>query len=234
MMRCLEVRHSLNTEPANKAAEIVNHLKRCPECSQYVAQVDQFESKLANTLKVDVPEGLAYRILLTQNITSQRANKMARRRFYGIAASVMFTLTLVAGLIYFNQPYSLDQVALLHVKNEQYHLNDRDNVQLAALNRILSPLNLKLSNSIGTINYAGACKIRNNRGGHIVLQGKNAPITLLLMPGEYVAQKETVKGDKFKGIILPIENGSIALIGEDEKELEPLLNKITQSLRVIS
>ena len=232
-MRCLEVRHSLNTEPTNKTSEIVEHLKRCSECNQYARQVDQFESKLTDSFKVDVPDGLAYRILLTQNITTHRANKVARRRFYGIAASVLITSSLVSGLIYYNQPYSLEQVALSHVEAEQYHLNDKNNVQLAALNIILNPLNIKLNESIGTINYAGTCKIRNNRGGHVVLQGKKAPVTLLLMPGEYVAQKETLTDEKFKGVILPIENGSIALIGEDEKDLEPLLIKIKQSLRVI-
>jgi len=232
-MRCLEVHHSLNTEPSKKTEEVLNHLKICPECKRYARQLDQFEHNLSNQLRIVAPEGLAYRILLNQNLKTHQHNQQTRRRWYGIAASIALTLTLVSGVLYFNQPDSLDQIALLHVKNEQHHLTDKNNIQLTALNHILNPLRIKLDQSIGTINYAGTCQIGSHRGGHIVIQGETAPITLLLMPGEHIPHKEKVKGENYKGIIFPVETGSIALIGEGDTDLEPLLNKIKMSLRAI-
>lgn len=232
-MKCLEVCHSLTSVPAHRTAEIEIHIKGCSACAEYTHQIDQFEKSLANALHVDVPEGLAYRILLAKNINVHRDRKQARLRLYGIAASVLLTISLVSGLIFLNHPYSLDQVALQHVQDELHHLDDKNNVSLAMLNNVLSPFNIRLNNAIGTINYAGTCKIRNNRGVHIVLQGKTAPVTLLIMPGEYVTQRQHIKSKQFQGVIVPIENGSIALIGRANSEIDVVEKNLQLSLQLI-
>ena len=232
-MNCLDVRRHLDSDPANKTDALASHLSSCAACSEYAQHIEKSEKKLLSALTTDVPDGLAYRILLAKDIHVQQKNKQSRLRLYSIAASLLLTVGLVSTLLFVNHPYSLQQVALQHIQDELRHLSDRKNVQLSTLNNVLSPFSVKFNNMIGTINYAGACNIRNNRGVHIVLQGKTEPVTLLIMPGEYVKQRQHINGKQFKGVIVPVKNGSIALIGRSASEIDTLEKTLQRSLQFI-
>jgi hypothetical protein len=65
---------------------------------------------------------------------------------------------------------------------------------------------------------------------HLVIQGEKGPITLLLMPDEMVDGASTFMGEGVDGIILPVGNGSIAIIGEREENLAEIEQKVMDSV----
>lgn len=232
-MNCLDVHRILSTDSSHNKLELEAHLATCSSCAKFAVEIQQFEAVLNETLHVDVPDGLADRIILSKSMEAKQDKRQRRKSYFAIAASLFLTVNLVGGLLYINTPYALDQVALRHVADEAHHLYENNNIQLAQVNNILRTLNVRLDKNIGKATYAGLCPIRKYRGGHIVMQGKKAPVTLLLMPGEYVSRQERMNNAEFNGVILPIENGSVAIISKDKMDLEHYTRAVKQSLHVI-
>ena len=65
---------------------------------------------------------------------------------------------------------------------------------------------------------------------HLVIQGQYGPVTILLMPEEEVAEATPLDGVNVKGVILPVGNGSIAIIGAREELLEPIQKNVVNSV----
>ena len=81
----------------------------------------------------------------------------------------------------------------------------------------------------GCIPVAESCSI-NGRTVHLVIQGARGPITILLMPEEPLAQASTFEGVNIKGILLPVGNGSIAIIGDREEQLDQVKENVLDSV----
>ena len=73
---------------------------------------------------------------------------------------------------------------------------------------------------LGLITYAQLCTINGKDVPHLVIQGEHGPITILLMPEEKVAEATPIDGENIQGVILPVGDGSIAIVGAREEKLE--------------
>ena len=80
------------------------------------------------------------------------------------------------------------------------------------------------------ITYANPCVINGKRVPHLVMQGQHGPVTILLMPEEKVDEATPLDGNAVHGVILPVGNGSIAIIGPREESLEPIQENVRASL----
>ncbi|MFV2061047.1 MAG: DUF3379 family protein, partial [Gammaproteobacteria bacterium] len=212
-INCIDVCRQLRSDSNSNNPAIINHLDGCDACRAYAENQNKLTHSLQQAIDIDVPEGLASRILLQQSINEKKHSGSRRNRLYATAASVLLSVGLVSGYLVLNKPVSLETVALNHVKDELRHLNDRNDVQLVKVNELLKPYNMKLNKSLGDINYAGSCTIKNSKGVHIIVQTETGPVTILLMPGEYVKNRKRVDDTVFSGAVVPIENGSFAIIG---------------------
>ena len=233
-MNCLDVRRLLLADPGSEDRDVHVHVRNCPDCAGFLQGLSAFESDLQQAAKLEVPEGLASRIIFKQqSIALQNYN---RRRTLTMVASLMFGLMVLTYHFIAYDPFgikqdSLDQIALQHVKGELHHLEDRYNLSVHQLNSVLKNHGSKLTALPGrTINYAGSCPIRKNNGVHVVVNGARGPITVLFMTGEFVTQRSELKDQHFKGVIIPTRHGSMAIIGEDPKEIEQLELDLTAHL----
>jgi hypothetical protein len=64
-----------------------------------------------------------------------------------------------------------------------------------------------------------------------VIQGEHGPITILLMPDEKIAESQTLQGVSVRGVILPVGNGSIAIIGAREEQLDRVQQNVLDSVK---
>lgn len=236
-MNCIDVHRKLITEPNNRDDAVNAHLSECSACANFAESVKQFDRSIHNATSINVPDGLAERILLKQSFKQQHRLRANRFKFYAIAASVI--LIFGVSFNFNNSPWqkeSLEDATINHVANEAKHLSEENNVQLAKLNNMLQPFNIKLNNTIGQVNYAGTCPIRNLRGVHIILRAGNETATLLVMPGEYISKRTSRTKGNFKTTIVPTKNGSIAIVTPRnskaglEKSIE---NKLNQAIQYI-
>ena len=65
---------------------------------------------------------------------------------------------------------------------------------------------------------------------HLVIQGQYGPVTILLMPEEPVASAVSLDGENVHGAILPVGDGSIAIIGVREEPLEQIEESVLKSV----
>ena len=65
---------------------------------------------------------------------------------------------------------------------------------------------------------------------HLVIQGEKGPVTLLLMPDEKIDMAELIEGDNVNGVILPVGDGSIAIIGERDEDLALIEERVIDSV----
>ena len=80
------------------------------------------------------------------------------------------------------------------------------------------------------ITYAQPCVINGNSVPHLVIQGQYGPVTILLMPDEEVAEATPIDGENVKGVILPVGDGSIAIVGDRDEPLEPIKENVLTSV----
>jgi hypothetical protein len=163
----------------------------------------------------------------------------ARRRFPGVARyAIAATVVLAAflGFRIFNAPEypSLADEIIAHLDHEPYSLRVTDEpVSDRRLTRIVPASVATMNHDAGLITYAQSCVINGKRVPHLVIQGKNGPVTILLMPDEEVNAAVELEGESINGVILPVGKGSIAIIGEEQENLgliqENVLNSVSWS-----
>jgi hypothetical protein len=126
---------------------------------------------------------------------------------------------------------TLQEQVLAHVDHEPLALlpstkpvSDRQ-LRSAVPNDVAS-----ISHDAGLITYAQSCSINGKDVPHLVIQGARGPITILLMPHEKLAEATTLDGVNIKGIILPVGDGSIAIIGDREEQLDQVKKNVLDSV----
>ena len=235
-MNCLDFRRVISTEPTNQTPDMLRHMHECSACMAFAQRQQQFEARLSDVLKIEAPEGLASRILLSQGLGTRRRQSIVRNNWLALAASVLLTIGLVGGMLFVNYPYSLQRVALAHVNHvdmESPHMQVKQDVSLSKLNNLLEPYNMAFTQQIGQVNFAGICLMRRSSGVHLVVKGAKGPVTILMMPGEYVGERKTMRDRRLEGVLIPTDNGSIAIIGEVGEMLEQYEGRIDSALNYI-
>jgi len=56
-------------------------------------------------------------------------------------------------------------------------------------------------------------------------------VTILLMPEEMVDMPVRLEGKSIEGVILPVGNGSIAIIGERGEQIDELKTRVTETVK---
>jgi hypothetical protein len=159
-----------------------------------------------------------------------------RRRLPGVARYAIAATVVIAAFLsfrIFNTPVypSLADEIIAHLDHEPYSLRVTDEpVSDRRLNRIVPASVATMNHDAGLITYAQSCVINGNRIPHLVLQGKNGPVTILLMPDEEVDAAVELEGESINGVILPVGKGSIAIIGEEDENLSPIQENLLNSV----
>lgn len=231
-MQCLEVRRQLTAEPGSRDPALLAHLAGCSSCAAFARQQQAFEARLAAAVDLPVPEGLSARILLNQ---STRLRRRQRYRFgLGIAAGVLLVTGLAGMLLLPRHPAPLEQTVLQHVHDELDHLAGQHAVSPVQLRQLLAAHGVRLENGLGPVRYAGACRIRESEGVHLVVDVNDKPVTVLLMPDESLAERRTFRDERFSGVALPVTNGSMAIIGDDPVAVQQVEQRLREALHFLS
>ena len=96
---------------------------------------------------------------------------------------------------------------------------------------VVRPAIATLDRNLGLISYAMSCKINGREVPHLVVQGERGPITILLMPHEMIDMPIRLDGQSIEGVILPVGEGSIAIIGERGESIDQIRTRITENVK---
>ncbi|MGI9249493.1 MAG: DUF3379 family protein [Woeseiaceae bacterium] len=198
-------------------------------------QYQALDLKIAKALQIDVPE--LEMPELPEIDTAKVASLPARRRsmkpvWFAIAATVVLATSITLRTSGVFQSYdSLAEEVLAHLDHEPAALRVTDvAVSDRKLVRAVPASLAEFDRNESLITYARICVINGKDVPHLVIQGQHGPVTILLMPEEEVAEAAPLDGDNVKGVILPVGNGSIAIIGDREELLEPIQKNVVNSV----
>jgi len=221
-MNCLEFRR-LALQDINALPDQAQlHRDECESCQSYAHELMDFNASLKQSMHVDVPEGLADRILLQQSFGLARSKrKQSRLKLTALAASIVLGLTLSLRLILPGSS-GLEQAVLSHVHEEIAHLYENRQVSAEKVGELLASLDTQVVSAIDNVRYAGTCPVGKTTGAHLVLKGQSGPVTVLYLPEEPIGQEKVFGDSSFQGILTPGKRGSIAVIGGSHTSMEEL------------
>ena len=195
-----------------------------------------FELKIRRALEIDVPE-----LVLPElpAIETDKVVSLADRRrvstptWFAVAATVL--LAAFIGVRFAdNSGVANDSLAdqvLAHVSHEPSALRVTDQaVSDERLYKVVPANIAEMDHSAGLITFANTCPINGHDVPHLVIQGEHGPITILLMPNENVGAAVTLNNTDSHGVILPVGDGSIAIVGARDENLENVRKQVLQSV----
>lgn len=232
-MNCAEYRQAIAADPAFDGG--AGHLASCSECQAFRSEMQSLDADIAKALKITVPELRVPELppIDRDNVVTLSAQRsLARPAWYALAASVMLAAVIGVRMFGFGVTYdSLADEVLAHLDHEPAALRvTSEPVSDARLARVVPANVAQMDHSAGLISYAQTCTINGKKIPHLVIQGEQGPVTILLMPEEEIADAVSLDGENVHGVILPVGTGSIAIIGAREEKLEHIEKSVVNSV----
>ena len=198
-------------------------------------KLEALDLKIARALQIDVPELRMPELpdLAETNTTSLPVRKrLMTPVWFAIAATVVLATSITLRTSSLFQSYdSLAEEVLAHLDHEPGALRITDvAVTDSRLLRAVPASIAVFDRETSLITYAQPCVINGHDVPHLVIQGQHGPVTILLMPEENVTEVKSLDGENVKGVILPVGNGSIAIIGDRDELLEPIEKNVVNSV----
>ena len=237
-MNCEDFKKAIAAEPQATFEGGAEHVAACESCTAFMAEMQALDARIAGALAIDVPELRLPDLPDIEednvvNMPFQRKGRKSMPLWIGMAAS--FALAAVIGIqLIGTDPageYSLSEEILAHLDHEPGALR-ATNVAVSEdrLSRVVNPSVGTMDRDVGLVTYAQSCIINGKTVPHLVIQGEKGPVTLLLMPDEMVDGAITLDGEGVNGVILPVGNGSVAIIGERDEALGQIEQRVIDSV----
>ena len=234
MMNCDEFKQAIAADPS-AAFEGADHAAGCQDCAAFQAEMQAFDARIARALAFDVPELKMPELppIEDDNVVSLPVGRKSRAPTW-LAIAASFALAAVIGTQFLSGPVVYESLAaeiLAHLDHEPNALKITDKaVSDDRFSRVVNASVGTMDRNVGLISYAQSCVINGKTVPHLVMQGEHGPITLLLMPDEMVDMAQRIDGEGINGVILPVGEGSIAIIGEREENLTQIEQRVVDSV----
>ena len=232
-MNCEEYRQALTADPA--WTDEAGHAATCADCQAFTRKVQSLNLDIARAMQIDVPT-LAMPDL--PDIDAANVTTLPSRRrswaplWFAVAATVVLAASIslrMSGL--FVTYDTLADEVLAHLDHEPVSLRVTDvPVSDERLQRALPATVALFDRDRALVTYANPCVINGHRVPHLVIQGQHGPVTILLMPEERLADAIPLEGESVHGMIVPVGNGSIAIIANRDEPLDPLRRNVVESI----
>lgn len=234
-MKCNAYKEAIAADPAG-AFDGAGHADACASCAAYRAEIQALDRRIAKALAIDIPEWNMPELPAVGDDTVVSLPVRARSKapaWIAIAASL--ALAAVIGVRMLGQPgggyESLEAEILAHIDHEPGALRVTDvAVSDARFSNVVNASVGTMNREVGLISYAQSCVINGKTVPHLVIQGENGPITLLLMPDEMIDVARTFMGERVNGVLIPHGGGTIAIIGENERDLVQIEKRVVDSV----
>jgi len=238
-MNCEEYKEAIAADPSESFDGGPLHSAECSSCSALKAEMRALDVKIAAALEIEVPELTMPELPAISDkgkvvdLSTRRPVRWTTPAWFGLAASVV--LATVIGVRFVNTDVdhgTLAQQVVAHLDYEPKALTVTDKaVSDERLYSVVRPAIATLDRDFGLISYAMSCEINGREVPHLVIQGEKGPVTILLMPHEMIDMPIQLDGQSIKGVILPVGDGSIAIIGERGEAIDQVKSKVLDNVK---
>ncbi len=230
-MNCLEFRRIWSTEPGRKDPELAEHMAACGACSAFAVETESFDQLLVEALSLPVPESLRHFSLDSPAPHAATPRRAFPARRWALAASVVAAFLVSFGVWRMASPPDLGGELVAHILHEPASLHPAANpVEPGEIEGVLRRTGARFDAPIGSVSYIKTCPFRNKLVAHVVIEGSTGPVTLLLLPDVHVDAATPIDEEGFKGTIVPVGKGSVAIIGGDAEPLAPVEETVSRAV----
>ena len=230
-MNFSEFKKLIGADPLNRDSETLRARKSAPEFETAAAEAEAFEEKLQSALSIQPPADLLSSI---QAISQQPAK---RRSWIPLAMAASLLITVGAVTIVWKQSHQWESVEAYvadHYSHDGSKLVARatDIVAQKDIDKIMAMLGATADEQLsGRIKFIKFCPTPEGRGAHMVVSTDQGPMTIIFMPETQVADGEMLEFDQMHAMLVNLEHGSAAIIGEQGQAVENLQAMVRESLK---
>jgi hypothetical protein len=219
-VNCLEFRRALGADPTHASAESLAHRAACAACEKYAQDMLLLNGLIKRALEIPVPKASAF-------VAPQPA-----RQWYAMAASVLLMFGIIGAIAWFAYPReSLAREVVAHMRNELPSMTVTDRrVADNLLDGVLRAQGMRLARPMDDVSYLQSCAFRGGIVPHLVVQTERGPVTVLLLPKERIPAIQQFSDGPYRGMLVPLEHGGLAVISQDASVLETVTTKVRASI----
>jgi hypothetical protein len=251
-----EARELMGADPDDASAELLAHLKTCPECQAYREEMLALNAKLKRALELDwqkvqrtappggppmptpkptAPPAAANRATGTVTALQRKPRapvaKHKRPRLFAFAASIAAALVVGGTLWLSRPPESLAAEIVTHVEGEPNSWHETQPVPAEKLDAVLHKSGVKLGTGMEPVVYASSCWFRGHFVPHVVVTTKHGPVTVMILLHEQVNAPQRFNEDGYAGMLVPARTGSVAVLSRTPMDLEQSAADVVHALQ---
>jgi len=230
-MNFSEFKKLIGADPRNKDPETLRARHSAPEFEAAAAEAEAFEDKLQAALRIQPPPDLLSQI---KDISRQPDRQ---RSWIPLAMAASFLILVGAAGLAWKQSHQWDSVESYvadHYSHDGTAVIERakDGISDQDISKILARLDATADKALsGTIMFIKFCPTPDGRGAHMVVSTDQGPMTIIYMPNTQVNDGEMVKFDQMHALLVNLEHGSAAIIGNQSQNVESLAFVVKDSLK---
>ncbi|WP_372870700.1 DUF3379 domain-containing protein [Shewanella sp.] len=229
----LEFRRRAYGEPQSQDPDFLKAIGEAEGRDTFVNELKSLDRRLEKVMKVDVPEELADKLLLRQQLVQHHQSRRRTTFLIALAASIAFAFGLSFSFLRLG-PVDLGEHALAHVYHEAKALKSEANVALGDLNASLVSIRgleqAHFNSTPGRVVYKAYCDFQGVPSLHLVLEGAEGKVTLFIVPLEQRMQLDEQFADNhYHGLGFKTEEAFMLLVGEQASAVQAAEKAIRQS-----
>ena len=228
-MNFSEFKKLIGADPWSRESETLRARNSTPEFEAAAAEAEAFEEKLQSAVNVQAPSDLLIDIKEITRQHSQSRNWMP----LALAASVLIAVGAV-GIIW-KQSHQWDSVEAYLADHYPYDgpalvARATDFVDPQDVVKVMAKLDASVGQQLaGKIKFIKICPTPDGRGAHMVVSTEQGPMTIILMPKTQVTDGEVIAFDQMQALMVSLEHGAAAIIGNQSQSIESLQALVKES-----
>jgi hypothetical protein len=230
-MNYSEFKKLMGADPLNRDAETLLARNSAPEFESVATDAEAFEEKLDSALNIPAPADLLADI---QAISQQ---PVKQRRWMPLAMAASLLIAVGAAGVVWQQSHTWDSVE--DYVADHYSHDGGDALADASafvsqedIDEVMSRFGASVDQSlVERIKFIKFCPTPDGRGAHMVVSTAQGPVTILFMPKTDVTDGEVIQFDQQHALLVSLEYGSAAIIGEQSQSIANLESMLRNSLK---
>lgn len=230
----LQFRRAIYADPNCKDEAVKQAAADDPAKQEFWNELKQLDLALVKASNVDVPEGLANKLILKQSMQRHVVDKRKTRVHLALAASIAFVFGVSFTVWQQQRVIDLSEHALAHVYHEYdgFALKSEGNVGLGKVNAQLASIGTQITDKISRVYFANFCTFEGVKSYHMVMQGENGKVSVFVLPrnAKHSSVAEFSDG-KMHGETLEFDNTRLIMVGEQGQSFDELKSKISERMQ---
>jgi hypothetical protein len=230
-MNFSEFKKLIGADPWNRDPETLRARISSPEFEAAAQEAEVFERKLQSALNIEPPAELL------GDIKAISLHPSPRRNWVPLALAATLVIAIGAAGIAWKQSRSwssIEEYLAEHYSHDGHDLVTAmtDPAAEHEIQAIMASLGAKAGEQLsGSIKVIKFCPTPDGRGAHMVVNTDQGPMTIIFMPKTLVTDGEMVNFDQMHALLVGLEHGSAAIIGEQSQSVEKLEIIVRDSLK---